>query len=49
MFFPHLIQEDKAVSVTASTDAAQLFSRIRRAENRPDYWNVMLTKGDKIP
>jgi pyruvate,water dikinase len=47
MFFPHLIQEDKAVSVTASTEAAQLFSRIRRAENRPDYWNVMLAQGDK--
>ncbi len=45
--FPHLIQEDKAVSVTASTEAAQLFSRIRRAENRLDYWNVMLAQGDK--
>ncbi|CAM3483883.1 PEP/pyruvate-binding domain-containing protein [Marinicrinis lubricantis] len=41
MFFPHLIQGQEAVSITSSTEAAELFSHIHRGEERLDYWNVL--------
>ncbi|TLS52701.1 pyruvate kinase [Paenibacillus antri] len=42
MFFPHLIRGDEAVSITASTETAELFSAIRRGAERLDYWDVLL-------
>ncbi len=42
MFFPHLIRGDEAVSITASTETAELFSAIRRGAERLDYWDVVL-------
>jgi hypothetical protein len=44
MFFPHLIQGQEAVCITASAEVAELFSGIRRGELRLDYWNVLFTK-----
>ena len=41
MFLPHLINEQEAVCITASTEVAGLFSSIHRGENRLDYWNVL--------
>jgi pyruvate, water dikinase len=41
MFFPHLIQEEEAICITASSEAAELFSNIHRGEDRLDYWNVV--------
>jgi hypothetical protein len=41
MFFPHLIQGEEATCITASTEAAELFSSILRGEDRLDYWNVV--------
>jgi len=40
MFFPHLVTESEAVSVTASADLASLFARIPHATDRPDHWNT---------
>ncbi|MBE6831603.1 MAG: pyruvate kinase [Ruminococcaceae bacterium] len=44
MFFPHLIQEGEAVSITSSADAAELFSGISRGEERLDYWDVIFNR-----
>lgn len=44
MFFPHLIRGQEALSVTASTEAAELFSRIQRGGERQDYWHVVFDK-----
>lgn len=44
MFFPHLIEENKAISVTASSDVAGLFSTIRHSADRPDFWNVTFSR-----
>lgn len=41
MFFPHLIQEQEAICITASSEVAELFSSIRRGGDRLDYWNVI--------
>lgn len=41
MFFPHLIQEEEAVCITASSEAAELFSSIHRGADRLDYWDVV--------
>lgn len=41
MFFPHFIQGEEAVCITASSEAAELFSSIHRSEERLDYWNVI--------
>lgn len=44
MFFPHLIQGQDAICITASSRVAELFSSIRRGEERLDYWNVTFNK-----
>ncbi len=44
MFFPHLIQGQEAFSITASTEAAELFSSIHRGTERLDYWDVVFQK-----
>lgn len=44
MFFPHLIRGQEAISITASSEAAELFSSIHRGEERLDYWDVIFTK-----
>ena len=41
MFFPHLIQEEEAICITASSEAAELFSSIHRGEERLDFWDVL--------
>jgi hypothetical protein len=41
MFFPHFIQGEEAICITASAEAAELFSSIHRGEDRLDYWNVV--------
>lgn len=40
MFFPHLIQGQEATCITASTEAAELFSSIHRGGDRLDFWVV---------
>lgn len=44
MFFPHLIQEQEAICITASSEAAELFSSISLGEERLDYWNVVFKR-----
>lgn len=44
MFFPHLIEEDTATSVTASSEVAALFSTIQHPSDRPDFWNVTFSR-----
>lgn len=39
MFFPHLITENDAVSITSSSDAAELFGDLPLSSDRPDFWN----------
>ncbi|MDF2539607.1 MAG: pyruvate kinase [Herbinix sp.] len=41
MFFPHLINGQEASCITASTEAAELFSRIHRGGERLDFWDVV--------
>ncbi len=48
MFFPHLIQCQEAICITASSDASELFTNIRRGENRLDYWNVIFNRAQKV-
>ncbi len=38
MFLPHLLQDQEAVSITASAEAACLFSSFIHKEERIDYW-----------
>jgi pyruvate,water dikinase len=40
MFFPHLIRGDEAISITASTEVADLFSSMQRQGDRLDRWTV---------
>jgi pyruvate,water dikinase len=44
MFFPNLIDGDEAVCITASAEAAQLFSRLRRPTPRRDPWTETLDR-----
>lgn len=44
MFFPHLIQGHDAICITSSSEVAELFSSIKRGEERLDYWNVTFNK-----
>lgn len=44
MFFPHLIDGEKATSITSSTQAASLFSDIGRSVQPRDYWESNLEK-----
>lgn len=48
MFFPHLIQGQEAVCITASSDASELFTNIHRGENRLDYWNIIFNEARKV-
>ncbi|MDF2514107.1 MAG: phosphoenolpyruvate synthase/pyruvate phosphate dikinase, partial [Herbinix sp.] len=48
MFFPHLIQGQEAYSITASTEAAELFSSIHRGTERLDYWDVLFQKAREV-
>lgn len=44
MFFPHLIQDQEAICMTASSEVAELFGSIRRGANRPDHWDVVFDR-----
>ncbi len=48
MFFPHLIQGQEAICITASSDASELFTNIHRGENRLDYWNIIFNRAKKV-
>ncbi len=48
MFFPHLIQGEEAICITASTEAAELFSSIHRGEERLDFWDVLFKNARDI-
>ncbi len=42
MFFPHLIEGDNAISITASSEAAALFSGQWQLQQARDYWEITL-------
>lgn len=44
MFFPHLIEGDAAISVTASAEAALLFSGEWQLQQARDFWEITLDK-----
>jgi len=44
MFFPHLIEGEKAVSITASADAAALFAGLGRSGQPRDHWETILDR-----
>ena len=44
MFFPHLIQGQEVICITASSEAAELFSSLSRGEERLDHWDVTFHK-----
>jgi hypothetical protein len=44
MFFPHLIDGEKAISITSSADSAALFSGIGRSALPRDYWDITLDR-----
>jgi len=44
MFFPHLIEGERAVSITASADAATLFSDLGQNGRTRDYWEIILER-----
>lgn len=41
MFFPHLIRDQEAMSVTSSAEVAELFASIHRSGDRIDYWDAV--------
>lgn len=45
MFFPHLINGQEAVSITSSSEAAELFSHVPRGEEKLDYWDQLFQRG----
>ncbi|MDF2543507.1 MAG: pyruvate kinase [Herbinix sp.] len=48
MFFPHLIKDQEAICITASTEAAELFSSIHRGEERLDFWDVVFKRAKEV-
>ncbi|MFP3154805.1 PEP/pyruvate-binding domain-containing protein [Lachnospiraceae bacterium ZAX-1] len=48
MFFPHLIKAGEAVSITASTEAAELFSGLYRSGQVRDFWEETLERARKL-
>ena len=44
MFFPHLIEGDQAISITASAQATQLFANHSWGAHPQDYWEVTIAK-----
>jgi len=44
MFFPHLISGDEAISITASAEAAELFSGLGQVDRSRDYWEITMEK-----
>ena len=48
MFFPHLIQGQKAVGITSSSEAAELFSSIHRGAEIMDYWDLTFNKARQM-
>lgn len=44
MFFPHLVHDEEAVSITASSEAAALFSGQRQLQRPRDFWEIMLDR-----
>lgn len=48
IFFPHLIQGQETVPITASAEAAKLFSGIRRGEERLDYWDDLFQHAEEV-
>ncbi len=48
MFFPHLIKGQEAVCITASVDAAELFSNYNWNEEKLDYWEVTLKEAREV-
>lgn len=44
MFFPHLIEGERTVSITASADAATLFSDLGQSGQTRDYWEIILER-----
>ncbi len=44
MFFPHLIQGDEAISLTASSQVADLFASVQRQADRLDHWTVAFAR-----
>lgn len=48
MFFPHLIEGQKAISITASSEAAELFSNVSRGEEKLDNWNNIFSRAKEV-
>ena len=48
MFFPHLVDGDKAVPITSSADAASLFSGLGHGIKARDYWDITLEKANAL-
>lgn len=44
MFFPHYIDGDEVEPITASAQAAELFSNFNWTEERLDYWHVTINR-----
>lgn len=48
MFFPHLIREQEAISITSSAEVAELFSKIHSSGDRMDYWTAYFRKAKAV-
>ena len=48
MFFPHYINGDEVEPITASAEAAELFSGFSWTEERLDYWHVTVNRAKEI-
>ena len=44
MFFPHLIDGDRAEPITASVDAAELFASFNWTGEKLDFWHVTINR-----
>ena len=48
MFYPHLIREQEAISITSSAEVAELFSKIHSSGDRMDYWTAYFQKAKAV-
>jgi len=48
MFFPHFLQGQDSMCITASSEAAELFASINRRDQMLDNWDIVFNKAEEM-